>query len=415
MKKFGIILQFELSNYVKNKTLIGFTAVFVILTALFLFSPGFFNFSDIFSRDNDDTQTTHIMISTEIADEDDLYAFFDTVFYEDTIEFTKGDFSLTTMQDAVKNEEYDSGIMVHSPESYTTVVQNKTLFDTVTQKTHEALKQYFQISTMETHGMNSDEAIHILTASPVAHMIVTGKNQETAFFYTYILIMVLYMSILLYGNFVATGVVTEKTSRAMEVLITGAKPADLMFGKIMGAAITGCIQLLTIFGSAFIFFNINKEYWIDNALIQSIFNIPPAFLLYMLLFFVCGFFIYAFLFGAAGSCVTKLEDVSTMTMPVTMCFIAAFVITMVGMSSGNVDSTLIKICSFIPLTSPLLMFVRITMGSVASAEIIISVLILIVSTIFIGFLSAKIYRMGVLLYGNTPTLKTIYRALKTKG
>lgn len=220
------------------------------------------------------------------------------------------------------------------------------------------------------------------------------------------------MMIIMYGQLVATSVATEKSSRAMELLITSAKPTAMMFGKITAACLAGFVQLIAVFGSAFLFYNMNRSYWADNAIVASIFDMPLSLLLYMVLFFILGFMIYACLYGAIGSTATKVEDINTLSMPLTLLFVAAFMVVIFSMSSGEVDNVLLKICSFIPFTSPMAMFTRIAMSTVPPYEIIISVVILAASVIGIGVLSAKIYRVGVLLYGTTPKISSIIKALK---
>lgn len=239
-----------------------------------------------------------------------------------------------------------------------------------------------------------------------------GQDQMHNFFYTYIMIFALYMVILLYGQMVATNVATEKSSRAMELLITSAKPTAMMFGKVIAACMAGLIQLIAIFGSAVLFYNLNKSYWGDNLIVQSIFDMPIDLLVYMLLFFLLGFFIYAFMYGAVGSTASKLEDINTSVMPITMLFIIAFFVIMYSLGSGNVDNMLMKICSFVPFTSPMAMFTRIAMSTVPVYEIVISIAILIASVAGVGVLSAKIYRVGVLLYGTTPKIGSILKALR---
>lgn len=239
-----------------------------------------------------------------------------------------------------------------------------------------------------------------------------GQDQMQNFFYTYIMIFALYMVILLYGQMVATNVATEKSSRAMEVLITSAKPTSMMFGKVIASCLAGLIQLVAVFGSALLFFNLNKTYWGDNAIVSSIFNMPTSLLIYMLIFFLLGFFIYAFMYGAIGSTTSKLEDINTSVMPVTMLFIIAFIVVVFSLSSGTVDNTLLKVCSYIPFTSPIAMFTRIAMSTVSFYEIAISIAILIVSAVGIGIISAKIYRVGVLLYGTTPKIGTVLKLIR---
>ncbi|MBR2498722.1 MAG: ABC transporter permease, partial [Clostridia bacterium] len=212
---------------------------------------------------------------------------------------------------------------------------------------------------------------------------------------------------------VATNVASEKSSRAMEVLVTSAKPTSMMFGKVLASCIAGFTQLVLVFGSALLFYNINKAQ-LSNPIIASIFDMPVELFIYLLVFFVLGFLIYAFLYGAIGSTASKLEDINTSVLPITFLFIIAFFVVMFSMIGGSVDTVLMKVCSYIPFTSPMAMFTRICMSTVAWYEIFISIAILIGSTIGIGVLSAKIYRVGVLLYGTPPKFSTIMKTVFKK-
>jgi len=145
--------------------------------------------------------------------------------------------------------------------------------------------------------------------------------------------------------------------------------------------------------------------------IESVFGMPLRMILYTVLFFVLGFLLYSFLYGALASLASRLEDVNTLIMPVTFLMIIAFMITMFSMV-GDVDSPLMKVTSYIPFTSPLAMFTRIAMGHVETIEIVISVAILLLSTVGVGYLAAAIYRIGVLMYGKPPKFNELLRALR---
>lgn len=297
------------------------------------------------------------------------------------------------------------------PTSFTYYVDNLSMYDMNTEIATGVLQQIYQMNAMIDSGMSAEDAAGVMSIQIESDVESLGKNQMQNFFYTYIMIFALYMVILLYGQMVATNVATEKSSRAMEVLITSAKPTSMMFGKVIASCLAGFIQLVAVFGSALLFYNLNKSYWGDNMIIDSIFNIPPELLVYMLVFFILGFLIYAFMFGAVGSTASKLEDINTSVMPITMFFVIAFVVVMISMSSGNIDNTLMTVCSYIPFTSPMSMFTRIAMSTVPWYEIAISIAILIGSTIGVGVLSAKIYRVGVLMYGTTPKISNIIKAV----
>ena len=266
---------------------------------------------------------------------------------------------------------------------------------------------------MVDHNIPSELASEILSVQIESNTETLGKDQMQNFFYTYIMIFALYMVILLYGQMVATNVATEKSSRAMEVLVTSAKPTSMMFGKVLASCIAGFSQLVLVFGTAILLYNLNSEA-LQNPIISSLFNIPIDLFIYLIVFFILGFLIYAFMFGAIGSTASKLEDINTSVMPITFLFIIAFMVVIFSMSSGFVDNTAMLICSYVPFTSPMAMFTRICMSNMAWYEIAISISILTLSTAFIGVLSAKIYRVGVLLYGTPPKLGAILKTVFKK-
>ena len=211
---------------------------------------------------------------------------------------------------------------------------------------------------------------------------------------------------------IASNVATEKSSRAMELLVTSTNPISMMFGKVLASGFAGFFQLFAIFGSALLFFNINKKSFGDDSIIGLFLDIPTNIFVYMLTFFVLGFLIYAFLYGAIGSTASKLEDINTSVMPITFVFIIGFIVSFMSMSMGNMDNIALKICSYVPFTSPMAMFTRIALSTVPMYEIIISISILFVSVVLVAYLAAKIYRIGVLLYGTPPKLKYIIKAIR---
>lgn len=411
MKQFLSIFRFELSTYLKNKVFTGITLGLVVGIGILLSFP---RVSSLIQKEAPaDTEQKKIMLyadNTAAAQEE-----IPTALQKETgSEVKLTDKSVEEMTILVNTGEYDSAISIVSPREYVYIVKNAELYDTTKDILDKIMLEQYQMETMISLGISPEASRELLTAPIESQLIQTGKDQMESFSYTYILIFALYIAIILYGQFVATGVATEKSSRAMELLITSAKPSNLMFGKIFGAGLAGLLQMSAVLGSAFLFFNLNQGYWGDNAVVNSIFNMPLSMLLYTILFFVLGFFLYAFLYGAVGSLATKVEEINTLVMPITMLFIVAFFIVMFSMSSGNVDSALMKTASFVPFTSPMAMFTRIAMGEVAAVEIIISVMILIVSVAGIGILSSKIYKVGVLLYGKPPKLWNIIKTIIKK-
>ena len=410
MKQFGKILKFELKYYFKNKIFVGVTIFLVLAIAAVMFFP---RITALF--ETDDTSDTSAELSVMLVKADDpaqadmVKQAFATAFTDYDVQIT--DESNDTIKDKITSGDAECSFVMTDATAYTYYVNNLSMYDMNTEIANEVLQQIYQMNAMIGGGMTAEQATDVMNIQITSEVESLGKNQMENFFYTYIMIFALYMVILLYGQMVATNVATEKSSRAMEVLITSAKPTSMMFGKVLASCFAGFIQLVAVFGSALIFYNLNKSYWGDNMIIDSIFNIPPELLVYMLVFFILGFLIYAFMFGAVGSTASKLEDINTSVMPITMLFIVAFIVVMTSMSSGNVDNTIMKVCSYIPFTSPMSMFTRIAMSTVPWYEIAISIAILIGSTVGIGVLSAKIYRVGVLMYGTSPKIGNIIKAV----
>ena len=410
MKQFGKILTFELKHFFKNKIFVGVTIFLVAAIAAVMFFPRI-----IALFETEDTSDSPAELSVMLVKADDpaqadmVKQAFAAAFAGYDVQIT--DESNDIIKDKITSGDAECAFVMTDAVSYTYYVNNLSMYDRNTEIANRVLQQIYQMNAMIDGGMTVEQATDVMNIQITSQVEDLGKNQMESFFYTYIMIFALYMVILLYGQMVATNVATEKSSRAMELLITSAKPTSMMFGKVLASCLAGFIQLVVVFGSALLFYNLNKSYWGNNMIIDSIFNIPPGLFVYMLVFFILGFLIYAFLYGAVGSTASKLEDINTSVMPITILFVVAFIVIMTSMSSGNVDNTIMKVCSFIPFTSPMSMFTRIAMSTVPWYEIAISIAILVGSTVGIGLLSAKIYRVGVLMYGTTPKISHIIKAV----
>ena len=413
MKQFGKILKFELKGYLRNKVFVGITVFLVAAIAVAMFIP---NIISLFKSDDGTADATDPSVMLVYAEDSNLAelvkAYFTEAFTDYKVTVAEG--TVDDIKAMITSGSAECAFVMNSASSYTYYVNNLSMYDMNTGVADTVLQEVYRINAMVQNGLTPEQAGEIMSVQIESNTETLGKDQIQNFFYTYIMIFALYMVILLYGQMVATNVAAEKSSRAMELLVTSAKPTSMMFGKVLASCIAGLTQLVAVFGSALIFYNINKSSWGDNVIIQSMFNIPVDLFVYMLVFFILGFLIYAFLYGAIGSTASKLEDINTLVLPITFLFIFAFFVVMFSMSSGSVDTVLMRVCSYIPFTSPMAMFTRICMSTVAWYEIAISVTILIGSTVGVGILSAKIYRVGVLLYGIPPKFGTIMKTVFKK-
>ena len=413
MKQFGIILKFELKNYLRNKVFVGITIFLVLAIAICMFIP---NIVSALSTDEDVEVSPSELPTMLVYAKDDTLSnlakeYFGAAFVDYNVILAKD--GIEDIKSAVLSGEAECAFVMESASSFTYYVNNLSMYDMNAEIAYSVLEEVYRVDAMIRNGLTAEQVGEIMSVEIKSEIEALGKDQMENFFYTYIMIFALYMVILLYGQMVATNVATEKSSRAMEVLVTSASPTSMMFGKVLASCIAGFTQLVLIFGTAILAYNINKDV-LSNPIVASIFDIPIELFIYLIVFFVLGFLIYAFMFGAIGSTASKLEDINTSVMPITFLFIIAFMVVMFSMTSGSIDNIAMIVCSYIPFTSPMAMFTRICMSTVAWYEIAISIGILIASTVGIGVISAKIYRVGVLLYGTPPNLGAILKAVFKK-
>lgn len=412
MKQFFTIFKHELAQYFKNKTFVITTLILILAVSGFLFAP---RIGEIISKskntESSEEKKSEVLVKSDNADLEKLLPAIAASFPQQNVKITND--SVDEIKKQIKEQSVEFAFVLSTDlKSYTYLANVSALQDPNLNTMDNLLKTLYSHAYLKKHGLNDTQIAEVQNPN-ITHTIESISEDGTKnFWYAYVMVFVLYMVIIMFGQKVAMSVVTEKTSRAMEVLITSASPVALMFGKILASSVAGIFQITAIFGSAFISYNINKSYFETNAIINTLFNFPASLVGYLLIFFLLGFLIYSFLFGAMASTVSKIEDLSSVVMLIQIIFVAGFVVSTNAMTSGDVNSELMKGLSLFPLTSPMAMFTRIAMSEVPGLEILLSVAFLILATILIGYIAAKIYRVGVLMYGTRPTFAKIIKAIR---
>ena len=412
MKQFFTIFKHELSQYFKNKIFVITTLILILAVSGFLFAP---RIGEIINKsknaESSEEKKSEVLVKSDNANLEKLLPAIAASFPQQNVKITND--SVDEIKKQIKEQSVEFAFVLSSDLiSYSYLANVSALQDPNLNTMDNLLKTLYSHAYLKKHGLNDTQIAEVQNPN-ITHTIESISEDGTKnFWYAYVMVFVLYMVIMMFGQKVAMSVVTEKTSRAMEVLITSASPVALMFGKILASSVAGIFQITAIFGSAFISYNINKSYFETNAVINTLFNFPASLVGYLLIFFLLGFLIYSFLFGAMASTVSKIEDLSSVVMLIQIIFVAGFVVSTNAMTSGDVNSELMKGLSLFPLTSPMAMFTRIAMSEVPGLEILLSVAFLILATILIGYIAAKIYRVGVLMYGTRPTLGKIIKAIR---
>jgi ABC-2 type transport system permease protein len=289
------------------------------------------------------------------------------------------------------------------------------------------------------------------------------SQSEVYMIISMVLGMAIYMFIALFCGMVMTSVIEEKSSRVVEVLVSSVKATELMFGKIIGVALVALTQFLLwivltgaiigIIGTAVGFdkimgddgkaaaeammsnnpmggdiqnvpgMTIDLQALTDTTSVQGELSGPEAILgtlrnmnmgkiiIAFLLFFVFGYLLYASLFAAIGSAVENEADTQQLQLPVTIPLLLGFFVAFYAFRAP--DSPIVFWCSMIPFTSPIVMLARIPFG-VPTWELVLSIAILVLSVVAVAWISAKIYKVGILMYGKKSSFKDLWKWLKQK-
>ena len=236
----------------------------------------------------------------------------------------------------------------------------------------------------------------------------TKKGFEQAFFATFGFVILMFMSLLLYGIAMLRGVLEEKTTRVMEVLLGSVTPNELMSGKILGIGLVGLTQMVIYMGTVGLLRLLILAKmgggggfgWVQDAL-------SPAKLFFFILFFLLGFFFYTALFGAVGAVCNSEQEAQNLQQPLTMMLMIPYIMTFFFVR--NSDHMAAVIMSLIPPFTPMIMFTRLSAGNVPAWQLLLGIALLIGSTIFVFRAAAKVFRIGVLMYGKRPTIPEILR------
>ena len=422
MKQFMTVLKFELDNYFKNKSFVITTFVLALIIAAVVIVPTMIPGLLDEETDKADPGVSEEIIADDITeDEEEELSHYGICVTEDVADVNvdmvctafpadwKTYESEDEMREAVEAGDVEAGFVMNSPTDVTYVVNDLSMYDYLGDMFSQTLSTCYKQQYLMEKGLTADEIAESESFYVNVTEEVLGKDSGENYWYTYVLVFVVYFLIIFYGQMIATSVTTEKSNRAIEILVTSVNSTSLICGKVLAGAIAGVLQAGILLGSGFVSYSFVQEAW--DGLLDFLFDIPANVLLVYAVFAILSYLLYAFIFGMLGALVSKTEDISKSSSPVLMLYIASFMIAIFGMTS-NSNSIVMKVASYIPFTSGNAMFIRVSMGSVAIWEVIVSAVILVVSCAIAGVLAAKIFRFGTLHYGNPIKFKTALRKVK---
>lgn len=409
MKQFKTILKFELDNYFKSKSYIISTIIICILAAGIMFAPrikdAFKSGSSSSSNSNEenieDLTKYAIYDATGIAEEEslkDMFADIHFVFCD----------SADQVKEMVKSEEAKKGFIVNSLTSFDYVVFNNSMMDQTGYDFKEYMALLNKMDYCRENNLNIDEFLAMEYQEIEMNEEILGKDSASNYWYCYALVIIIFMLIVMYGMTIASSVTNEKSNRSIEILVTSTSSTAILFGKVIAGAIATIFQVGLIGGSLIGSYQFNKAYW--SSTFQAIFDIPSNVLVTFAIFGIGGFLVYAFMYGALGALVSKIEDLNKTAGTAQMIVTLVYVVSLINLM--NVDGVIIKVLSFLPISSYSAMFARVAMGNVAVWEVIVSAVILYATVILVGIIGGKIFRNSTLRYGNPIKLSNALKGMK---
>lgn len=412
MRYFKTILKFELENYFKSKSWIISTILICVLAIGIMFVPRIVD--DIKNGDKESSE------DAEQVDKDDMrkLALYDIEGIADVAEL-QGFFadaeivlcdSVDELKRMVETEEAESGFVVRSFLEFDYYVLNKGMTDTDSEVFREYMALMIKIDYCRRNNLDVDEFMALEYAPITVNEQILGKDGTSNYWYCYVLVIIIFMIIVMYGTTIASSVTNEKSNRSIEILVTSTSSTAILFGKVFAGAIATVCQTGLVACSLLGSYQLNKSYWGEG--IAMFLDIPAEVLAAFAVFGIGGFLIYAFMYGALGALVSKIEDLNKTAGTAQMIVTLVYVVVLIQLY--NIDGIVMKVCSFLPISSYSAMFARVAMGSVATWEVVVSAVILYASVIGMGIVGGKIFRSSTLRYGNPIKLSNALKGLKKK-
>lgn len=405
MKQFKTILKFELDNYFKSKSYIVSTLIICILAIGIMFAP---RVIDSFKSDKGDK---------EVSVEDmTKFAIYDETGLTDVEDLKDGfpyiNFITCNSKDEVKamveKQDVEKGFAINSLTDFDYYVVNKGLMD----EDEELFREYMSFLNKKDYciknNLDIDQFMDMEYTEINVNEEILGKDSGKNYWYCYVLVIIVFMLIIMYGMTIASSVTNEKSNRSIEILVTSTSSTAVLFGKVIAGAIASLFQAGLIGVSLLGSYQFNKEYL--GSVGEMFLNIPANVLITFAIFGIGGFLLYAFVYGALGALVSKIEDLNKTAGTAQMVVMLVYFVVLINLQ--HVDGPIIKVCSFIPLSSYSAMFARVGMGSVATWEIVVSAILLYATVVVFGILGGKIFRNSTLRYGNPIKLSNALKGIK---
>lgn len=417
MKQIFTVFKFTLRDAAKKKSFLISTLIMLLVILVLCLLPGIIGTS---SKDEDSA------ISPDDVPAETKYTCYyadDATLIENAFETLRLYFPDTRFEKiaAADTEQYSAAIKEDETLSLISVtagengqpnltITSKDFMSGISAETAaQVLSNLYIANTLAQEGI-SNETIAFAQSSLPYTVTYMGNMNVSGYAIGILLTMLIFFAIYFYGYGVSMSVATEKTSRVMETLIVSAKPSRILIGKCLAMGILGLAQFTGVLLFGFLCY---KAFIPENFTLMgmelslSAFTLKSALLI--VLYFILGYSLYAMMNAVCGASVSKIEDLNAAMMPVMMISLISFYISYFSAITTSGEGLLQKAAMYIPFCSPFIMPFKLLNGNVATADILISIALLVLCIVLIAAVSIRIYTASVLHYGKRMKLKDLYK------
>lgn len=408
MRDIFIVMKFTIKEMVIKKSFIISTLIILGLIVIG------FNIPNILKNLNKDSSGSDKVIITDNQGvfEGNLNAL--TEINKD-YDFEIGNYDFEQIKEMLSDDKYDSAIMIEKDEEKIKlkyIVENIVLNNSVPEDIINSINALYTNMQIAKMGITPEQ---IAALNPNFEFDVVQTKDEKAegnVFAMMAMSILLYYAIYFCAYQVSGSIVTEKTSKVMETLVSSTSPKTIIYGKTLGIGLVGMLQLILVATTALV----SAKMFLEEEILNSVLDMSNITLLLgivSILYFILGYATYAFLYALTGSTVSKPEDIQSANGPVAVLSVAGFYLSYFTMM--NPTSNLNIFASIFPLSSPFCMPFRMMMGLAKTSDVLISILVLIITIVLIAKIAIKIYAGAILNYGTKMTIKDMFKIYKDKN
>lgn len=409
MNKLGLLVKQLYLQKIKSKSFILLTLLYLAIIAV---AVNWSSIKGIFTDDN-----KYVTIALVDDTKLDLAKQFPS---DKEVKFKVVKESKKEVDALVKKEKYDAAVYLTSKDQQLAVelATAKSLDLQVQSKIDALAENAGKVYSVQQLNLSAEQAAKVLQTNTVVKQVdlqektsnKTAEEKSAGILIAYIMGFLIYLFVTSYLSMITTDIASEKGSRVLEVLMASVKPSTHLFSKLIGVFLTGLTQIAILAVGAYILIQFTAKKSVTDGLQEMLGQLPATYFIYVILFFLLSIILFLLIGALAGSLVSKVEEASQVMMPGVFIMLIGFYVMLSGIS--NPDSLLIKVFSYIPFTSGMLMTLRLGATDISTVSVWISLAILFATVALLFTISVTFYKRSVLTYSSGGIMQKIKTVLK---